>query len=125
MELVSGEESSYGYRTLTVCLQRYYDLVINNKKVYRLCDELGILQPQRRKRIQHPKRLANHREITGFNQLWEMDIKYGFITGEQRFFFLMGIIDVYDRTIVDYHIGLSCEGKHAAQILQRALLKRQ
>ncbi|MEW5952775.1 MAG: DDE-type integrase/transposase/recombinase [Bacillota bacterium] len=39
--------------------------------------------------------------------------------------YLMCIIDVYDRAIVDYHIGLSCEGKHAAQILQRALWKRQ
>lgn len=125
LELVSGDESSYGYRKLTICLQRYYGLVINKKKVYRLCEELDILQPQRRKRIHHPRRLANNREITGSNQLWEMDIKYGYIAGEQRFFFLMSIIDVYDRAIVDYHIGLSCEGKHAAQILQRALLKRQ
>ncbi len=38
---------------------------------------------------------------------------------------MMCIIDVYDRAIVDYHIGLSCEGKHATQILQRALWKRQ
>ncbi|OPX83726.1 MAG: Integrase core domain protein [Pelotomaculum sp. PtaB.Bin104] len=37
----------------------------------------------------------------------------------------MCIIDVYDRMIIDYHIGLSCEGKHAAQLIQRALWKRQ
>ncbi len=125
LELISGDESSYGYRKLTLCLQRQYGMIINKKKVYRLCDELEILQPQRRKRTKHPKRLANNREITGSNQLWEMDIKYIYIAGEQRFLFLMSIIDVYDRAIVDYHIGLSCEGKHAAQILQRALLKRQ
>ncbi len=40
-------------------------------------------------------------------------------------FFLLSLIDVYDRSIIDYHMGLSCEGKHAAQILQRALWKRQ
>lgn len=125
LELISGDESSYGYRKLTICLKRQYDMVINKKKVYRLCAELDILHPQRRKRIQHPRRLANNREITGSNQLWEMDIKYGYVAGEQRFFFLMSIIDVYDRAIVDYHIGLSCEGQHAAQILQRALWKRQ
>ncbi|SHK85702.1 DDE-type integrase/transposase/recombinase, partial [Alicyclobacillus tolerans] len=95
------------------------------KKVYRLCAELDILKPQRRKRLHHPRRLANNREVTGSNQLWEMDIKYGYIAGEHRFFFLMSIIDVYDRAIVDYHIGLSCEGQHAVQILQRALWKRQ
>lgn len=125
LELISGEESSSGYRKLTIRLQRQQNLVVNKKKVYRLCKELDILEPQRRKKIQYPKRLANNREITGSDQLWEMDVKYGYIAGEQRFFFLLEIIDVYDRTIIDYHIGLSCEGKHAAQILQRALWRRQ
>jgi putative transposase len=125
LEAINGEESSYGYRKLTVYLRQHHHLVVNKKKVYRLCAELDILKPQRRKRIQHPRRLANHREISGSNQLWEMDIKYVYITGEHRFFFLMSMIDVYDRAIVDYHIGLSCEGQHAAQILQRALWKRQ
>ncbi|ROV64224.1 transposase, partial [Streptomyces globisporus] len=54
-----------------------------------------------------------------------MDVKYGYIAAEQRFFFLLSLIDVYDRSIIDYHMGLSCEGKHAAQILQRALWKRR
>lgn len=125
LEAISGDEASYGYRKLTVYLRRNHDLIVNKKKVYRLCAELDILKPQRRKKIQHPRRLANNREITGSNQLWEMDIKYGYIAGEHRFFFLMSIIDVYDRAIVDYHIGLSCEGQHAAEILQRALWKRR
>lgn len=125
LEAIAGDEASYGYRKLTVYLRRHHNLVVNKKKVYRLCAELDILKPQRRKRLHHPRRLANNREVTGSNQLWEMDIKYGYIAGEHRFFFLMSIIDVYDRAIVDYHIGLSCEGQHAVQILQRALWKRQ
>jgi putative transposase len=125
MELIAGDESTYGYRKLTICLKRQYGLIINKKKVYRLCQELDILQPQRRKRIHYPRKLANNREIRASNQLWEMDVKYGYIAAEQRFFFLLSLIDVYDRSIIDYHIGLSCEGKHAAQILQRALWKRQ
>ncbi|RYD05544.1 hypothetical protein N752_09365 [Desulforamulus aquiferis] len=35
MELIAGEESIYGYRKLTRCLQRQYGLVVNKKKVYR------------------------------------------------------------------------------------------
>ncbi|MFM1653775.1 IS3 family transposase [Brevibacillus sp. B_LB10_24] len=123
-ELIAGEESAYGYRKLTVCLQRDHQLIINKKKVYRLLKEDELLHPQRRKKNKHPRKLANNREIITPNQLWEMDVKYGFIVGEHRFFFLMSLIDVYDRAIVDYHIGLTCEGKHAAQILQRALWKR-
>lgn len=44
---------------------------------------------------------------------------------KQRFFFLLSLIDVYDRSVIDYYIGLNCEGKHASQILQRALWRRQ
>lgn len=35
------------------------------------------------------------------------------------------MIDVYDRAVVDYHMGLTCEGEHAVQVLKRGLLKRQ
>lgn len=125
MELILGEEQIYGYRKLTKCLRLQYSLTINKKKVYRLCKELGILKKQRQILLKHPRRLARNRLITSVNQLWEIDIKYGYIAGENRFFYLMSIIDVYDRVIVDYHIGLTCEGKDAAAILKRALWKRK
>src|SRR5690606_5259943 len=53
------------------------------------------------------------------------DIKYGYVAGEKRFFFVQAILDVYDRMVVDYHIGLSCTGAEAARALQGALAKRQ
>ena len=125
LELVSGECSGYGYRKLTVMLRRQYKLKINKKKVYRLCKELDILRPQRRKKISHPRKLARNRVITKSNQLWEADIKYGYIHGEDRFLFVFSIIDVYDRSIIDYHIGLHCSANDTVQTLNRALLKRQ
>lgn len=120
-----GEEHAYGYRKLAKSLNKQYGLIINKKKVYRLCKELGILKKQRQITLKHPRRLARNRIITSINQLWEIDIKYGYIAGEDRFFYFMGIIDVYDRVIIDYHIGLTCEGRHAAHILERALWKRK
>lgn len=124
-EFLAGEGAAYGYRKLTVLLKRRYELKINKKKVFRLCKLMDVLRPQRKIIIKYPKRLANNRLITGSNQLWEVDIKYGWIHGEQRFFFLMSIIDVFDRAIVAYHIGLTCEAKHLVQIMQEALMKRQ
>lgn len=125
MEWIEGEGASYGYRKLTVCLKRQHKLVINKKKVYRLCKKLGVLRPQRKLKTKYPRRLANNRVLTGSNQLWETDIKYGWIGGEQRFFFLMCMLDVFDRSIIAYHIGLSCEARHLAQITQEALMKRR
>jgi putative transposase len=104
-ELISGEESAYGYHT--VCLKRDHQLIINKKKVYRLLKEAVLLRPQRQKKNKHPRKLAKNREITASDQLWEMDVKYGFIAGEHRFFFLLSLIDVYDRAIVDYHFGFT------------------
>lgn len=52
-------------------------------------------------------------------------MKYGYIAGEDRFFYVMSVIDVFDRSIIDYHIGLTCEGGDAARILKSSLFKRQ
>ncbi|PLZ81024.1 IS3 family transposase, partial [Fischerella thermalis] len=92
LESIAG--AAYGYRKLTMLLKRDHPLRINHKKVHRLCKALGILRPQRQRRIQHPRKMAKNRVITASNQLWEMDVKYGFIQGEDRFFFVVYIFDV-------------------------------
>lgn len=121
LELVAGEEHVYGYKLLAKCLGNQYGLVLNHKKSYRLCQALEILQPKRQKRSKHPRRLPENRLITGPGQLWQMDIKYGYVAGRDRHFFVLSIIDVFTRVIVGYHRGSSCEAKHACQTLARAL----
>jgi putative transposase len=124
MELVSGEEHVYGYRLLTECLREQHNVILNDKKAYRLCKELGILQQQRRKKFTYPRRIARNRLITDSNQLWQMDIKYGYVNGYDRFFFLLSIIDVFDRSILAYHAGSSCEAKHACEVVEQAIQAR-
>ena len=124
LELVCGDGYPYGYDKLTSCLQEDMGLIINHKKVYRLCKELDILRPQRPVYPKRPRKLAKKKEVTGPNQHWQMDLKYGYIEGINRFFFQLSIIDVYDRTIVGYHIGLSATAKDAARVLANALTKR-
>ncbi|SEO43257.1 Integrase core domain-containing protein [Paenibacillus sophorae] len=53
-----------------------------------------------------------------------MDIKYGYIIGQERFFFVLSIIDVFDRVVVQQYRGPVCEAKHAVQTLWRALQSR-
>jgi putative transposase len=79
MELIAGDGYNYGYRKLTVILKREYKLKINKKKVYRLCKKLGILRPQRKIQTKYPRKSARNRTITASNQLFETDIKYGYI----------------------------------------------
>ena len=85
--LIVGDGFPYGYRKLTVCLREDYGLKIDHKKVYRLCKELRILRPQRIVKRNHPRRIARRETVSGPNQLWEMDVKYGYIAGTDSFFF--------------------------------------
>lgn len=124
LEIIETEGDFYGCYKITVTLRRKYNLVINKKKVYRLCKELDILRPQRKIKPKHPRKIAINREITTSNALWEVDVKYGYIQGEDRFFYVLSYLDVYDRNIIDYHMGLSCKASDAAITLKRAMLKR-
>lgn len=124
MELVAGEEHVYGYKNLTQCLRNQHNLIINHKKVYRLCKKLDILQPQRRKVIHYSRRLARNHEITGVNQLWQLDIKYGYIAGYDQFFFIADMIDVFDRNVVGYYVGSSCKAKDVCSMVRTALASR-
>lgn len=124
-EAVEGEEGSYGYQKLTRYLRNKHDLVINFKKVYRLCEKLDILVPRRTNPSQYPKRLSRKHEVTGPNQLWQVDIKYGSLKESGRFFFLASAIDVFDRRIVGYYRGPTCRAEHITEMLQRAILERQ
>ncbi len=124
MEEISGDGYPYGYKKLTACLQEDHKLNINHKKVYRLCKELDVLLPQRKIVPKHPRKLAKKTKVTGSNQLWQMDLKYGYIAGTDRFFFVISIIDVYDRCIVGYHIGLRALGLDALRTLKQAIMAR-
>lgn len=124
MELIEGEAFGYGYYKIHILLERKHHLIINPKKVYRLCQKLGILKPQRQVKVKYPRRIAKNREITASNQLWEIDIKYGYICDEDRFFYILSFLDVFDRNIIDYHIGLHCTGQDAVFTLKNALKRR-
>ncbi|WP_420841077.1 transposase [Anaerosalibacter massiliensis] len=122
--MIKDEGLCYGYYKITILLRRKFNLIINKKKVYRLCKKLNILRPQRKIKPKHPRRIAINREITTSNSLWEVDVKYGYINGEDRFFYIAYFIDIYDRSIVDYHIGLSCKTENIIITLKRALMRR-
>ncbi|MGR3317783.1 MAG: transposase [Candidatus Anammoxibacter sp.] len=111
-----------GSRKLSSYLYRDYGYIVNHKKVYRLCKANELLLP-RRKKISKAKgkRICQNRTVSNPNELWELDLKYGYIHGEERFYFILIIIDVFLRYVVNYHIGLSCTGKDLVLSLNRAI----
>lgn len=53
-----------------------------------------------------------------------MDVKYGYIHDTDQFFFQLSLIDVFDRCVIDYHLGLSCTAADACKVLKNSLRKR-
>lgn len=88
-----------GSKVLAKYIRRDHDIIINHKKVARLCRLNNLLLKSRGKKKFKFKNMSQNRSVTAENQVWEFDIKYGYLHGEKRFFFLLAFIDVFNREI--------------------------
>ena len=111
-----------GYRKLTKMLRRDHGIYANKKKIYRICDENGLLLEQRSRHSRPARRIARNRIVARPNQVWQCDLKYGFVDGERRFFFVLGFIDVYTRKVVGVHVGLRCQAGDLRNTLAQAIV---
>lgn len=50
-----------------------------------------------------------------------MDIKYGWLHGEKKFFYILAFIDVFTRKIKGHYIGRSCNAMDLQRTLQLAI----
>ena len=113
-------QNGIGCRALHEYLELEYQMTVNHKKIYRLCKENKLLL-SRKKKIKKIKNVANNIVVTRPNQLWQFDIKYGYIHGENRPFYFLAFVDVFTKRIVAYHIGISCQKEDLKLTLKMAL----
>ncbi len=102
-------------------LRRDHGMFINKKKIYRICDENGLLLEQRSKHSRPLRQVSRSREVIRPRQVWQCELKYGYVDGELRFFFIMAFIDVFTRKISGEHVGLRCQTGDLRNALARAL----
>ncbi len=108
--ILSGEFVCYGYQKVTVALKKN-DYLINHKKVYRLMDENNLLLGKTI-HTSGKRQWVKHRKIAATKPMEYLclDIKYIWVHGEARHYFLLTILDVYTR-------------KNLLWILQRSVKK--
>ena len=106
-------------------LRRDYGVYINRKKIYRICLENGLLLEKRSGSRRTARRVSRNHVVTVPNKLWEFDIKYGYVQGESRFFFILAFVDVFTRKCVGLHVGLSCRQGDLCFVLKQALKNEQ
>jgi len=116
-------QNSVGCKALHEYIERDHRLTVNHKKIYRLCRQHKLLLPNKIKKIKINKKLSKNRVINAPNKLWQFDIKTGYIHGENKYFYLLAIIDVFTRQIINYHIGYNCKAKDLKNTFQEAIRK--
>ncbi len=105
--LLSQEFVCYGYEKVTAQL-RTQNYIINKKKVYRLMNESNLLLGKviktsgKRQFVQHRKISANYPM-----EYLCLDIKYVWIQGESCWYYLLTIIDVYSRKVIEWTLQKS------------------
>lgn len=123
-ENIDEMESNYGYRKMKYHLLKELGIIINHKKLYRLCKENNLLK-NRIKKSKPQKNLSKNQVVSGSNQLWELDIKYIKIDEENKFSYLCCVIDVFDKTVIEYYLGLNCKATDISLLLKNAYKKRE
>lgn len=115
--------TSGGYQKLTSYLRVEKQIYINHKKIYRLCNDNNLLLFKKTSGYskKQKKSRCGYLNVLAPNQLWQFDIKYGYIHGEGRFFYVLAYLDVFTKKVVGYHIGKSCKNGDLAITLDQAL----
>lgn len=114
-----------GSKSLSKYLRRDYGIIVNHKKVARLCKENKLLLKKRGKKKSKFKNCSINHSVTRENQVWEFDLKYGYLHGEKRFFFLLAFIDVFTRGIKGWYLGRHCKADDLLTTFKLALGKHQ
>lgn len=117
----------YGYRRITWVL-RQKGIKVNHKRVQRLMKLGGInaIYPgpntsrRNKKHAVHPY-LLKGMTVTAPNQAWMVDITY--LRMDKGFVYLVALIDVYSRYIVDWRLSTTLETSFCIEALESALGK--
>jgi putative transposase len=131
MQKIALEWPAYGYRRITVELQRRgFD--VHYKRVLRMMREDNLLCVGRRKFVattdsRHKlpvyENLVRGMKVTGINQLWVADITYIRLCSE--FVFLAVVLDAFSRRVIGWSLGRTLEAQLAIAALRMAFMARQ
>jgi putative transposase len=121
--ILSGDLDFYGYEKVTWEL---HDLgyIINKKKVYRLMNEANLIMTRNRIQTHGKRQFVQYRCINAQRplQYLVMDIKYIFINQENRFAYLLTVLDVCTRFAVGHTLRYSIK-KHDVILLLDGILQ--
>jgi len=112
MKLNPDQTNWYRMITRALQIQGYY---INHKKVYRLMKEYVLLERARKKT---GRDFVKYRRVTpsGPLRVLEMDIKYVWVNGTQKYAYILTVIDTFTRYVLDWVVGYSMKSEQVKEV---------
>lgn len=117
----------YGTRRMTAELQNM-GYVVGRKLIRRLMRQMGIEVIYPRPNTSQPNKghkiypyLLRGLKIDHINQVWQTDITY--VPMKRGFMYLMAVIDVHSRYVLNWSISNSMEAAWCTQVVQQAIEK--
>lgn len=118
----------YGYRRMTVTLNRYHSIFINRKRTRRYMREIGIhgffpgpsLSMRLHGKYLHPY-LLRGLNIDHSNQVWSVDITY--CRMKRGFMYLVAIIGWYSRYIVGFSLSNTLDKTFIIETIKKTIKK--
>lgn len=122
------DRNNKGWRTIQADLKEYHGLQVNHKKLRRLMHKLGIrgILPKKntsksnKSHYKYPYILKNM-DIYRANIAWCSDITY--IKLPHGHVYLVAIVDIYSRMILDYEISNTLDAEFCIRCLERCIKK--
>jgi putative transposase len=121
-------DSTFGYRQMTLHMNRQFEVKLNHKRIYRLMKVAGLRSVIRIKKKQYKRTTPQHvaenilnREFTAEkpNKKWVTDVTE-FKYGQSKKAYLSAIRDLYDGSIVSYVLGHSNNNQLVFKTLDQA-----
>jgi len=109
----------YGHRKMTGHLH-LSGFIINHKKVYRLMKQARLLRP---KKEREPKNYVRYRIVCPEAplRLMEMDIKQVWLVSERRYAYILTVIDVFTRVVLNWKCGYHMRQEQVQQVWQEII----
>lgn len=117
-----------GWRSIQADLKEYHEIIINHKYLRRLMKKLSIkgvlpksnLSKANSEHKKYPYGMTNL-ELDRANLVWCSDITY--VKLPQGFVYLVAIVDIYSRAILDWEISNTLDAQFCIRVLERSIVK--
>ena len=126
MHQIQEKAPSYGYRRMTMALRRRQGFEVGEKRVRRLCRQLGLkaLFPGRKTTVPHPPHRKYPYLLRGLpierpNQVWASDMTY--LRTERGFMYRVTVIDWYSRKVLAQRFSTTLDKRFCIEAVQGAL----